>query len=123
MPRGRNLILTGFMGTGKTTVGTAVARALGRPFVDMDARIAQEQHSTISELFARHGEPYFRDLEAQMCQSLASQEGLVIATGGGTLVVEENYRVLSRTGMIVCLTASSGELGAATRRGQAPGAR
>ncbi len=101
-----NLVLTGFMGTGKTTVGRAVAARLGRPFVDMDEVIAQRAGMGIAAIFARQGEPAFRAMEAELVRELAGQRGLVIATGGGALVETANRETLCRTGLVICLTAS-----------------
>jgi len=101
--RNAHLILTGFMGTGKTTVGRILARRLGRPFVDMDALIEAREGRTIAAIFAEEGEGYFRRLEAALCRELAAQEGLVIATGGGALVDPRNLAVMQASGLIVCL--------------------
>lgn len=101
-----NLILTGFMGTGKTTVGRAVARQLDRPFVDMDVEIATRAGKPIARIFAEEGEGAFRRREAALCAELARRDGLVIATGGGALVDARNRRALARTGVVVCLDAT-----------------
>ena len=98
-----NIILTGFMGTGKSTIGQLVADGLQREFVDMDAVIEARAGRPISQIFAEEGEPYFRRLEAELCRELAGQSGLVIATGGGTLVPAENRRVMAQSGLVVCL--------------------
>jgi len=105
-----NIILTGFMGTGKSAVGRAVARRLGRPFVDMDEVIVAREGRSIPEIFASSGEPYFRRLEAALCRELAGQRGLVIATGGGTLIPRGNREALGRTGQLICLTATADEV-------------
>ncbi|MCS7040296.1 MAG: AAA family ATPase, partial [Caldilineales bacterium] len=101
-----NLVLTGFMGTGKTAVGRAVAARLGRPFVDMDEWIARRAGMSIAEIFARQGEGAFRAMEAELVRELAGQRGLVIATGGGALVDPTNRETFCRTGLVICLTAS-----------------
>lgn len=101
-----NLVLTGFMGTGKTAVGRAVAARLGRPFVDMDEQIVQRAGMSIPEIFARQGERAFRALEAELVRELAGRRGLVIATGGGALVDATNRETFCRTGLVICLTAS-----------------
>ncbi len=100
-----NLILTGFMGTGKTTVGRAVAEQLGRPFVDMDQVIEERAGRSIADIFAHEGEAAFRAIEAELCRELADQGDLVIATGGGALVDIDNRQVLASTGLVICLTA------------------
>jgi shikimate kinase len=94
----QNIILTGFMGTGKSTVGQVVAARLGRRFVDMDALIEQREGRPIPQIFAEAGEPYFRQLEAGLCRELAEQAAQVIATGGGALVPEANWRTLAPPG-------------------------
>ena len=101
----RNIVLTGFMGTGKTEVGRRVAARLGRPFVDMDARIEEREGRTIPQIFAQSGEPYFRRLEAALVKELAAQRGLVIATGGGALIPEENRRLMVASSLVICLWA------------------
>ncbi len=101
----RNIVLTGFMGTGKTAVGHRVAQQLGRPFVDMDEMIEQRTGKPISAIFAEQGEPSFRLMEAELCRELAALRGLVIATGGGALVPATNRQALARSSMMVCLTA------------------
>ncbi len=100
-----NLVLTGFMGTGKSEVGRRAARRLGRPFVDMDALIEEREGRTIPQIFATRGEPYFRALEAALVRELSARQGLVIATGGGALVPEENRRLMVASGVVVCLWA------------------
>jgi shikimate kinase/3-dehydroquinate synthase len=100
-----NLVITGFMGTGKTRVGREVARRLGRPFVDMDAEIEARAGKSIAGLFAEEGETAFRCLESALCRELAECQGLVIATGGGTLVDPDNRAAMIASGTTVCLTA------------------
>ena len=102
---GCNLTITGFMGTGKTTVGNILAERLGRQIVDMDERIEAELGKTIAQVFADEGEEVFRQAEARLCQALAQESDLVIATGGGTLVSDENRQTLAASGPVVCLTA------------------
>lgn len=99
----RNVILTGFMGSGKSTVGGLVAAALHRNFIDMDTLIEQREGRTINRIFVEEGEAYFRQLEAALCRELAQQQGLVIATGGGALVLEQNLRVMGQSGLVICL--------------------
>jgi shikimate kinase / 3-dehydroquinate synthase len=101
----QNITLTGFMGTGKSTVGRLLATRLNRPFVDMDQQLESHFGKTIAEVFAAQGEEYFRVAEAQLCQQLAGQRGLVIATGGGALVNLENRQALAESGPVLCLTA------------------
>ncbi|MBI5666626.1 MAG: shikimate kinase [Chloroflexi bacterium] len=98
--------MTGFMGTGKTTVGQLVADRLGRPFMDTDAEIVHRMGMSIPEIFAKEGEAGFRHIERRLCRFLAAGRGLVIATGGGTLVDAGNREVMLASGVVVCLTAT-----------------
>ena len=108
-----NVVITGFMGTGKSKVGLEVARRLGREFVDMDALIEDRVGMTIPEMFAQQGEDFFRQRERELCQELAQRRELVIATGGGALIPEENRRALGKSGLLVCLSC---EVEETTRR-------
>ncbi|MCW8860479.1 MAG: AAA family ATPase, partial [Deltaproteobacteria bacterium] len=81
--RKTNIILTGFMGTGKSTLGRLLAKRLGYEFIDTDTEIEKRIGQTIAELFQEQGEGVFRQYEAELVQELAQQQGLVIATGGG----------------------------------------
>lgn len=100
-----NLVLIGFMGTGKSVVGRALARRLSRPFVDLDARIEEAAGRPIHKLFAEDGEPAFRRRERAMIQQVAAQPGQVIAAGGGAVMDPENLAALARRGWLVWLTA------------------
>ena len=102
----RNIVLTGFMGTGKSTVGKLVAQKLGRPFADTDEEIVRQAKQTIPEIFAQKGEATFRQMERRVCRFLAAQRGYVIATGGGMLVDEGNREVMFASGVVICLQAS-----------------
>jgi shikimate kinase len=90
----RRIVLTGFMGSGKSTVGPLLARRLGWAFRDVDEVIESEAGVTIAELFARHGEPAFRDREFTTVVHLASQAALVIALGGGAIERDETRALL-----------------------------
>ena len=107
LPASLNITLTGFMGSGKSTVGWIVARLLDRPFVDMDSEIEQRAGKTIAHIFAQEGEAAFRRMEADLCRELAAQSGLVIATGGGALTFEENRRALAQSGLLICLDVTA----------------
>ena len=110
MSNRRNIVLTGFMGTGKTAVGRAVGRILGREFVDMDELIAARAGKPIPRIFAEDGEEAFRRMERALCRELSARDGLVIATGGGALVDPENRALMMKSGIVVCLTASRDEI-------------
>ncbi len=105
-----NLILAGFMGTGKTTVGQLVAQELGMPFVDTDAEIEALAQESVRSIFARQGEAVFRKLEAIVCLRAAIAGGQVIATGGGALLNEATRAALEGSGLLVCLTAHMDEI-------------
>ncbi len=101
-----NVVLIGYRGTGKSTVGKVVAARLGRTVVSTDAEIVKRAGHTISEIVAQHGWDHFRDLESQVCQEFADRDGLVIDTGGGAILRSQNVDVLKKTGTIFWLTAS-----------------
>lgn len=106
MGRGQaNLVLVGFMATGKSTVGRALAQALGRPLFDTDAVVERMAGMSIPEVFAARGEAAFRALERQAVQQVAARAGQVVATGGGVVLSPDNIRALRETGRIVWLTA------------------
>jgi shikimate kinase len=100
-----NVVLTGFMGTGKTTVGRLLADRLGYEFVDTDAMI-EEHHGSIPQIFAAHGEPRFRRYEREVAAELAERDGLVISTGGRLMLDPVNAKVLGARAHVFCLTAS-----------------
>ncbi len=102
----RNLVLTGFMGTGKSTVGRLVAARLSRPFTDMDAEIERRAGQSIPAIFATQGEAAFRQMERALCLELAAQRGLVIATGGGALLDPTSRQAMLQSGLVICLTAT-----------------
>jgi shikimate kinase len=105
----QNIVLTGFMGTGKTTVGRELALRLGMEFVDTDELI-ESRHGPISLIFAEEGEAAFRAIEQDVARELGEKTGLVIATGGRMLLDPASYRSLSRSGRIFCLVASAKEI-------------
>lgn len=104
-----NIVLTGFMGTGKTSVGHALAGMLNRQFIDMDVLMQEREGATIAELFTVRGEPGFRELETALIHELAGRENLVIATGGGALVNAENRAAFAGS-HVICLDASAEEI-------------
>ncbi len=100
----RHIVLCGFMGSGKTTVGRKVARLTGLPFVDLDRYIEAQEGLTIPEIFAQHGEAYFRDLETKyVTEVTARQEGCVLSLGGGAVLRPENVAAIKRTGLLILL--------------------
>ncbi|MBC7542355.1 MAG: 3-dehydroquinate synthase [Candidatus Sericytochromatia bacterium] len=115
-----NLVLTGFMGAGKSTTGKALATALGRPFFDVDAHVERLSGRTIAQIFASDGEAAFRDLESAVIREVTARQGQVIATGGGALLRPDNVQALCATGVLIHLDASldtvQARIGPATHR-------
>lgn len=102
----RNIVLIGFMGTGKTTIGRLLANRLGRPFIDSDKKIEYENNMTIREIFTMYGEAHFRQKERGVIAKLSRYNNAVIGTGGGVVLSSENMSRLKRNGVIIALTAS-----------------
>jgi len=102
---GRNVVLTGFMGTGKTTVGRVLAEQLGYEFVDTDD-VIEARHGPITAIFAEHGEGTFRRYERDVAEELAGRDGLVVATGGRMMIDAVNAERLGATGDVFCLVAT-----------------
>jgi shikimate kinase len=103
----RNVILVGFMGTGKSTVGKLLAERLKWSFTDMDEWIEREQKTRIRELFRLHGEAHFRTLESDALRRLLLGEKQILATGGGAVLAQENRTTMLKNGFVVALTADS----------------
>ncbi len=103
----KNIVLTGFMGTGKTKVGKILSDMLSYRLIDSDSIIEKEQKMSITDIFKEYGEPAFRDIEAHIIKRLSEMENVVISTGGGVVLRESNIENLRKNGVIVCLTASA----------------
>lgn len=101
----RNVVLTGFMGTGKTTTGRLLADRLGYEFVDTDA-VIEARHGPIPHIFRDRGEGEFRRIEREVAAEIAQCDGLVISTGGRMMIDPDNAAALGATGEVFCLTAS-----------------
>ncbi len=106
----RNLYLLGMRGSGKSSVGPVVAQRLDWPFVDLDRLIEQREGLSIAQIFATHGEPYFRDQEQAALNEVAAGNEQVVALGGGAILRQENRELIRRTGHGVWLQACSEEL-------------
>jgi shikimate kinase/3-dehydroquinate synthase len=106
----KNIILTGFMGTGKTTIGKLLASRLGREFIDTDELIQVRHGRSIPEIFLELGEAAFRQMETDLVQELAEREGLVISTGGRLMLDPANVSALNRNGRVFCLVATPEEI-------------
>ena len=100
MEKTLNLVLVGMPGCGKTRVGKLVARILDRDFVDLDAEVVKAAGMSIPEIFAKFGEARFRELEREEAKKVAARSGLVIATGGGTIVQPGAPEIFRATGRI-----------------------
>ena len=101
-----NLVLIGFMGSGKSSVGKVAAKALGFHFVDTDQMIVERAGKPISEIFADEGEAAFRALESEVIECLSRVSKHVVSTGGGVVISSRNREALKKLGFVVCLTAS-----------------
>src|SRR6266545_4783793 len=99
------IYLVGFMGAGKTTVGRELAARLDVPFFDLDELVEAAEKTTIKEIFAERGEPYFRKRERDILRSTKYLESAVIATGGGTFTFDENIQFIQSEGLSVWLSA------------------
>jgi len=104
------IFLIGFMGTGKSTIGTALANALRWELRDTDHEIVQREGRTIPEIFAAEGEGAFRQMETQMLAELSQKSRTVITTGGGAVLAEQNRALMRAAGLVVCLTATVDEI-------------
>ena len=98
-----NLILVGMPGSGKTTIGQLLAQKTGKKFIDVDRFIEEKHAISIPEIFRLYGEVAFREMESEAIAELGQQSGLVLATGGGCVTVESNYRPLHQNGIIIWL--------------------
>ena len=101
----RNIYLAGFMGTGKSTIGKELARVLGRRYVDIDSELEQKYGASIAQMFAEHGETWFREREREFCLETAKTNNRVVATGGGALLNDEVFRAFNESGLLLCLYA------------------
>ena len=105
-----NVVLCGFMGCGKSTVGKNLARKTGRKFIDMDMYIEKKQDMTVSEIFEKYGEQGFRDIEHEVCKELAGMSNLVVASGGGAFTFDRNVEVFKGVDTIVFIDVPLSEI-------------
>lgn len=106
----KNIVLIGFMGTGKSSAGSKVAERLKMKFVDMDREIEKVTGLPVSHIFRIHGEIRFRSEERLMARKLGQCNNLVIATGGGSVLYKENIEALRENGLLICLDANPREI-------------
>lgn len=102
----KNIVLVGFMGSGKTTNGRRLARKMGKQFVDTDMLIEEKNNMPIEKIFKKYGEDYFRKLEHQMVQSLSNEQNKIISTGGGIILNSDNMDILKKNGIVVYLKST-----------------
>lgn len=100
------IYLTGFMGSGKTTIGHILANKIGWDFLDLDRLIEEETGKKISEIFSIHGEAYFRQLETDYVRKVSGYQKYIISLGGGTIAFNDNLQILKSSGRIVYLKTS-----------------
>jgi len=96
-----NVVLVGFRGSGKSTIGKLLSERTGREFIDCDDFIEKRTNLTIREIFERHGESHFRTLESEAIAELAKLDGKIVATGGGAVLKYQNMQVFKRAGGLV----------------------
>ncbi len=105
-PLQENIAIIGFMGTGKTTVSSALSKITGLKEIDVDAYIVEKAKMSISEIFEKYGEEYFRNLETESLREIANNKNQIISCGGGAVLKDENVDILKNSGTIVLLTAT-----------------
>jgi shikimate kinase len=101
-----NLVLIGYRGTGKSTVGKILAERLGRELVSTDAEVIRRARLSVPDIVQRFGWDHFRDLESEVCRDLAGKDGLIIDSGGGAILRQQNVDCLKKNGVLVWLTAT-----------------
>jgi shikimate kinase len=106
MAKANNLVLVGFMGTGKTTIGKLLAEKLSWSYIDTDILIEQKAGLTIPMIFEQYGESYFRDIESEVIKETIIKTQQVISTGGGIVLREQNIKAMKSNGLLICLTAT-----------------
>lgn len=102
----KNIYLIGFMGAGKSTVAAELEKMTGAKRIEMDECIEAQQGMPITEIFARHGEAYFRELETALLRTFVGQENLIVSCGGGSVLLDTNTALMKEAGSIVLLTAT-----------------
>ncbi|MFI3207803.1 MAG: shikimate kinase [Eubacteriales bacterium] len=102
----KNIVLIGFMGSGKSTVAKVLKSRTKMKIIDTDREITKRAGMTIPEIFEKHGEEYFRNLETTLLEDLQSQENIIVSCGGGIVLKEENVAKMQKIGTVVLLSAS-----------------
>lgn len=102
----RNIVLVGYMGTGKSTIAESIRRKTKMQIIDMDQEIVKREKRTIAEMFEAEGEEYFRNLETNLLKELQNRDNLIVSCGGGIVLREENIIEMKKVGTVVLLTVS-----------------
>ena len=102
----KNIVLIGFMATGKTSVGRSLSKRLKREFFEIDEIIEKKEGTSIKKIFETKGEEYFRKLEKEIVKEASKKDGVIISAGGGAVIDEENFKNLKENGILVCLSSS-----------------
>jgi shikimate kinase len=98
------------MGTGKTSVGRQLAKQKQLNFIDLDELIELKEQRRIVDIFAKDGEAYFRKIEKKILKQVSTQKKFVVACGGGVVLDKDNIKLMKKTGVMICLSASSAEI-------------
>ena len=101
----KNIFMIGFMGTGKTTISNALGYITGMPVVDIDKYIEEQENMSISDIFEKNGEEYFRKLETKALEDMQINAGKIVSCGGGVVLKDENIEIMKEAGRTVLLTA------------------
>lgn len=112
----KNIVLVGFMGSGKTTIATTLANRLKMHYVSIDDIIEKKEKRTINEIFTKDGEEHFRDIESKVIREVSDMENVVIDAGGGAVLREKNMENLKSRGVVICLTADDETIMARTQK-------
>lgn len=107
---GKNIVLIGLPGCGKTTVGKLLAKAMNRPLLDTDAMVVEKEGRSINDIFAAEGEAYFRMAESACAKEAGARQDCIIATGGGMVLKKENMDALKQNGVVYFLDRSAKEI-------------
>ena len=110
MPKSRVVYIIGFMGCGKSTAGKKLASVLNWSFIDLDRKIEAHAGMTIPEIFSKHGESFFREVESEVLRSFQTLSEVVISTGGGTPCHGDNMDFMTETGLTLYLKMTPGQL-------------
>mgnify|MGYP000342013619 CR=1 FL=1 len=106
----KRIFITGFMTSGKSTIGPILANVLGLDYYDLDKEIEKQEKMSVVEIFEMKGEKYFREVESKILKDLSQKNNIIISLGGGTITSEENFDLMKRSGKIVYLKVSPSNL-------------